>query len=489
MRKKTNSWRFLALCSAGLVFALVSVKLYASSQLSADFANLAPLRVGADTCTEQLINGDFESNTAWSLPITPYRAAYSTEQAHNGTRSVRAGIVKPGDNVFSYSSATQTVHIPPTSTVTTTLSFWWYAISTEGDLAQAASVVDDATVQAVANGVAPAAPLAGDRQYGLVLNEQNTVLDRLFFTRSNAQSWQHATFDLSAYAGKSVRILFGAYNDGVNGVTALYVDEASLITCQAEGGVSYLPIIYKSLATATPTPTLIATAPPTSIPTSISTPIATTVWPTPTQAIEVFSPVQNGLYHSPMAVNGFSQTFEGNVNLRLTDKNGQVLAERNALGGSVDGFDFFNSNVRFTVSEQISATLDIFEKSAKDGSEINKVQIPLILLPGQRVIDLNTPGVGGTVCHPLLVAGYSNTFEATLAVTLNQLDGTEITRTIAMGGNLGVYADFATTISHTVTAPSPVLVGAFEESAAGFGQVDYKRVPVAVYPAGTTACP
>ncbi|MCX6047773.1 MAG: hypothetical protein NT075_21960, partial [Chloroflexi bacterium] len=407
---------------------------------------------------------------------------YSTEQAHNGNRSVRAGIAKPGDNVFSYSSAIQTVQIP-TGTQTTTLAFWWYPLSTEGALPQAASAVDDATVQAIADGVAPATPLAGDRQYALLLNEQNSVLARLFFTRSNGQSWQHATFDLRAYAGKTVRILFGAYNDGANGVTALYVDEATLLTCQAQAAASYLPLIQK--LEVTPTPTLIATAPPTATP----APEGTLVWPTPTQAIELFSPVKDGLYHSPIEVNGFSQTFEGNVNLRLTDKNGQVLAERNVLGGSVDSFDFFASYLRFTVSEQISATLDVFETSAMDGSEIHKVQIPLVLLPGQRVIDLNRPAVGETVCQPVLMAGYSNTFEATLGVNLSQWDGTELTRTIAMGGNLGVYADFTTTISQTVTAPTPRLVGAFEDSPAGFGRVDYTRVPVALYPAGTGACP
>ncbi len=474
MRKKMINWLLVALCSAGLALVLISVKTYAKPNVASPRA--------ANACTEHLVNGGFETDTTWSLPITPYRAAYSTEQAHSGGRSVRAGIIKPSDNVFSYASAIQTVQIP-TGTQTSTLVFWWYPISTEGALPQAANVVDDATVQAVADGVVPATALAGDRQYALLLNEQNSVLARLFFTRSNAQNWQQATFDLTAYAGKTVRILFGAYNDGANGVTALYVDEASLLTCQQQAAASYLPLIQKLAVT--PTPTLIATA----LPTSTPAPVGTVVWPTPTQAIEVFSPIKDGLYHSPIEVNGFSQTFEGNVNLRLTDQNGQVLAERNTLGGSVDGFDFFASYVRFTVSEQISATLDVFETSAMDGSEIHKVQIPLVLLPGQRVIDLNQPIVGGTVCHPVLAAGYSNTFEATLAVTLNRLDGTEITRTTAMGGNLGIYADFATTISHTVTTPAPVLVGAFEESPAGFGPVDYTRVPVALYPAGTVACP
>ena len=86
------------------------------------------------------------------------------------------------------------------------------------------------------------------------------------------------------------------------------------------------------------------------------------------------------------------------------------------------------------------------------------------------------------MCNPIVVSGYSNTFEATVRVTLSDRSGVEIATTPAMGGNLGVYADFSTTISHTVDAPQPLLVGAGEESPAGFGHVDYTRVPVSLYP-------
>ena len=146
-----------------------------------------------------------------------------------------------------------------------------------------------------------------------------------------------------------MRVLFGVYNDGAHGVTAMFVDDATLMTCQSPSAANYLPIVFKAAA-ASPTATFVPTAPPTSTltPTPIPTLSATPVWVDPPQAIEVFSPVKDGLYHSPMAVNGFSRTFEGSVNLRLTDKDGHVLAERTTLGGSGD-FAFFASYVRFTV--------------------------------------------------------------------------------------------------------------------------------------------
>ncbi len=467
-----KGWCRLACVMASMVLVLLSILRYTQTPVVAQVDR-------APACAEQLRNGDFETDTDWTLPVTAYRAIYSTEEVQRNIRSLRAGIVNAAENVFSYSSASQLVVIP-TDIQTATLAFWWYPVSGEGELANAAHSPDAATVQAAAHGVAPTAVLAGDRQYVLLVNEQNTVLDRLLWTRSDAQSWQRLTFELAAYAGQSVRVLFGVYNDGVDGVTAVFVDDATLVTCAPSAAANYLPIIASD-ATASSTPTTTPVATP--------TPSATAVWSAPAQAIEVFSPVQAGLYHSPIVVNGFSQTFEGNVNLRLTDQHGQVLAERHTLGGSVDGFDFFDSYLRFTVSEMISATVEIFETSAMDGSEIHKVSIPVVLLPGQRVIDLNSPPLGAQLCNPVFVRGYSNTFEANVVVTLQLRNGTPLALTTAMGGNLGIYADFSTLISHTVTAPQPILVSAYEVSPAGFGLVDQAVTPIELHPAGSAVCP
>ena len=473
MSNKAKNLILVSCLVAGIAFVFVSLQP----------ASIATAQSSA--CTERLRNGSFETDDGWSLPVTAYRAAYSTAQQHSGNRSVRAGIVETTNNVFSYSSVSQTVQIP-TGIQTATLSLWLYTISTEGALPSAASVDDDATVQAIAD-AAPDAPLAGDRQYVLLTNQQNTVLARLLWTRSNARSWQPLTFDLTPYAGQTVRVLIGAYNDGVDGVTAIFVDDATLVTCTTSIPANYLPIIAKA---ETPTPTLVLTTPPpTGSPTPALTPSPTVVWSNPAQAIEVFSPVANGLYHSPIVVNGFSQTFEGNVNLRLTDKDGQVLAERNTQGGSVDGFAFFDSYLRFTVGEMISGTLEVFETSAKDGSEINKVTRPVVLLPGQRVINLNQPTTGAKVCSPLLVNGYSNTFEANVVVTLKRRNGTELAQTTALGGNLGIYADFSTLITQTVVGSQPVLVGAYEGSPAGFGLIDQTLVPIELHPTGSSVCP
>ena len=73
--------------------------------------------------------------------------------------------------------------------------------------------------------------MAGDRQYVLILNTSGQVLKSLLWTRSDARTWQRATFDLAAYRGLTIRLAFGTYNDGTSGTTALYSDDATITVC------------------------------------------------------------------------------------------------------------------------------------------------------------------------------------------------------------------------------------------------------------------
>lgn len=276
----------------------------------------------------------------------------------------------------------------------------------------------------------------------------------------------------------------------------IYVGQVLLIRApEEEATATPGSTVPEATPTQTPSPTFTVTATPEATATIAATPVVTTpvVWTDPALPIELFSPVGGGLYHSPIEVIGFSQTFEGSVNLRLTDAAGNSLAERSTIGGSVDGFDFFHTYLRFTVTEPITGLLEIFEISARDGSEINTVAIPLTLLPGQRVIDINNLTAGKAVCAPIVVTGYSNTFEATLLVDLSERSGDLITQTSTMGGNLGIYAEFLATLetetAESADAPQPLLISAYEEAASGDGPVDRTRFPVTLHPAGSPTCP
>ncbi|MEZ4867050.1 MAG: Gmad2 immunoglobulin-like domain-containing protein [Caldilineaceae bacterium] len=217
-------------------------------------------------------------------------------------------------------------------------------------------------------------------------------------------------------------------------------------------------------------------------------PVATLpLWGDPATSIELFSPLANERYRTPIDVNGFAHTFEGNIYLRLLDAGGNLLGEQRARGGMTQ-FDFFHSYLRFEVTEEISATLELYEAAAVDQPPITKVAIPLILEPGQRFVDLNQPTPGSKGCGPVLVQGYSNTFEANVAVEIVSRSGAGLAFTNTLGGNFGVYRQFSTYLDPGLSTPTAALVGAYEVSPRDGALVDHVRVPVSLYPAGSTAC-
>ncbi len=183
-------------------------------------------------CDEGVSNGGFEDDSAWEFPDTPYPAGYTTTVVHAGNRSARAGIVDLADQVESYSAVRQTVTVPADA-VSATLRFWLYPVSGEPP----------------ANLRVPARPLAAriedvalvnDRQYVLVLNENDDWIRTLVWQRTNEQAWVFHEFDMMVHAGHTIKLQFGAYNDNIDGVTSMYVDDVSLEIClpAAQNGAS-----------------------------------------------------------------------------------------------------------------------------------------------------------------------------------------------------------------------------------------------------------
>lgn len=214
-------------------------------------------------------------------------------------------------------------------------------------------------------------------------------------------------------------------------------------------------------------------------------------WPAPAAAIEVFSPVAGGLYHSPIEIIGNSLTFEGVVNIRLSLADGTVLAERATLGGGTE-HKFFRTYVRFEIltgdSGPQDATLEVFEISAKDGSEINKVSLPITVAPGQRSIDVLQPAVGAKVCNPIPVAGYSFTFEANVNLIAEGRDGSPLVQANAMGGGLE-YQEWGADLGPVAAPARAVLVSVLDYSAKDGQPLDETRIPVTLLAAGSQGCP
>lgn len=97
-----------------------------------------------------------------------------------------------------------------------------------------------------------------------------------------------------------------------------------------------------------------------------------------TPAILVESPTVGDTVGSPMRVTGTANTFEAAFTITITDGDGKVIVKENAKATSGTGTrGTFDVSVPFTWSVNPRGTLTVFESSAKDGSAINTVEIPL----------------------------------------------------------------------------------------------------------------
>jgi hypothetical protein len=178
------------------------------------------LRRHSSGCVEEIENGGFEWNGGWELPSN--FAGYTIAQAHNGDWSMRVGIDDPDENAFGYSSARQTMTIPHDA-MSATLRFWLYSLSGEIRTDRAPQRRYDTR----------AANPTEDTQYALVLDQQSQPIGELLWQLSDGQRWEVYERDLLMYAGQTIKLHFGVYNDGSGGVTAMYVDDVSLELCSS----------------------------------------------------------------------------------------------------------------------------------------------------------------------------------------------------------------------------------------------------------------
>jgi hypothetical protein len=197
-------------------------------------------------CTDLIVNGSFEDNSGWFIPVTAYSAGYSTDQAYSGSWSMRTGLPRSADNTYSYSDARQTITIPK-HPASADLHLWIYP--TSGDPTNA-----PLPTQQIGMHIDQIHFKGSDLQYVLVLDKDLVWIDTLLWQRSNSQTWEDYDFDLSAYAGQTISIQLGTYNDGINGITSMYVDDVALGTCPSSGPTSTPTLTPTSTATGTITP-------------------------------------------------------------------------------------------------------------------------------------------------------------------------------------------------------------------------------------------
>jgi hypothetical protein len=192
---------------------------------------------------------------------------------------MRVGVVDPGDNIYSYSEAHQTVSIPAAMDQVM-LDFWLYTTSGDAGAVPTPYPRSGAALQDIGF-------LPYDVQYVLIWDESKASpwVETLFWQCRDDDAWLHHQYDLSKYAGRTITLIFGAYNTGTGDVTGAFVDDVSLVACDVGIPTGYnlsLPLIVKNAdVTTLPTtaPTLTFTPSPT--PTFTSTPTST-LTPSPT---------------------------------------------------------------------------------------------------------------------------------------------------------------------------------------------------------------
>ncbi len=222
-------------------------------------------------------NGSFETGNdgSWSVCGSSPAPVIGSSFPHTGAESALLGTYfsdpsNPPTEPSGYSCFYQNVAVPASGP--STLSFWYYPNTTSLN-----SVDGNA-----------------DQQVCLILDASgSTTLATVLDTLSNAQAWTQVNYDMSSYAGQTVRILFDIWEDGVGDPSYMYVDDVSLI----EGTVyTQTPTGTSTLTprpTTTHTETFTATGTATLTPTITLTPTVTsTITPT---ADPTLPPLPSGL--------------------------------------------------------------------------------------------------------------------------------------------------------------------------------------------------
>jgi hypothetical protein len=82
---------------------------------------------------------------------------------------------------------------------------------------------------------------------------------------------------------------------------------------------------------------------------------------------------------NPIEVSGIGRAFEGTISIRVRDGNGSQLIETHTLGGSMGTFGEYRKEVSLgPIPATPHGTVEVFEHSAKDGSEIHKVTVRIV---------------------------------------------------------------------------------------------------------------
>ena len=95
-------------------------------------------------------------------------------------------------------------------------------------------------------------------------------------------------------------------------------------------------------------------------------------------AIWVTHPSESQVVGIPLLIKGSARVYEGTVQIRLSDNSGKVLAESTATASEgAPGRGDFETSLKFNLPAEGKGTLEVYWVSPKDGSEQDKVTVPV----------------------------------------------------------------------------------------------------------------
>ncbi len=111
--------------------------------------------------------------------------------------------------------------------------------------------------------------------------------------------------------------------------------------------------------------------------------------------IQVKYPQKDAAIKNPVLISGKANVFEANARVRIKDENENVLADDFiTASGWMDKLYPFEKEINYTAPASQNGLIEVFEENAKDGSEINKIIIPVVFGDYVNVLDWQLFSIG-----------------------------------------------------------------------------------------------
>jgi hypothetical protein len=203
--------------------------------------------------------------------------------------------------------------------------------------------------------------------------------------------------------------------------------------------------------------------PPTILPpASPSASPATTPPGTAEPAISITSPTAGETVSVPFTVTGEANTFEAELTVDVLDESGLTACVRGVTATSGSGTPgTFEAVLAFGPEVgPLPVMLRAYAHSARDGSMMDLVEVPITVAPDRPAIILTSPTCGQVyrAGSPVMVTGVAAVFEAALTVEVRDASGTAVVALQVMAENCCVESQF----SSSLTLPADLPAGRYD---------------------------